>query len=268
MISHNGRWIRLSAASISGVVIVAGALSGCGGEPEATNKPREVVRASAPPPPPAPAIISVAQLMMDLRIDERIVMMEEDAPKTTAERKAVLEFFDGFARGDVETLGSMMSLVDRLELESLVESGIWDEAIAGITEISVEAGVSPSGDKCTLALFEVHDDYQPQLWYYHSGSDGFMFDAAPTPPDIMDKLYGDDFIKRWHEILEEELAMADKPDEDFEKPKAEEEEDDDKGSSSGTSLGGGSGGRSNKPKGPGRRTPPKKKRRPPGPGGR
>jgi len=272
MISRKKPWICLTASGIGGVVIALAGLNGCGGgesDAPAARSARPVARPTAPPPARRSAATSVAQLMSDLRIDERVMLAEDLAPKNNEDRVAVLEFFDAFARGDAETLRTMMSPVDQAELDALVEAGVWEETIAGITQIELETGRSPNGDKCALAIFEVDWDYQPQLWYYHSlGVGEYEFDAVACPPDIMNKLYGEDFIAKWHEILDEELALADKPDEEFEKPDVvlDEEEEEERSSSRGVGGGGKSPGR--KPGGPGRRTPPKKKRRPPGPGGR
>ncbi len=267
MINRSGPTLGMSAAAITTLVLGA-VMSGCGGgepeQPAAVAQP--VRRPVAPPAPPAPKVKTVAQLMADHSIDERILLPEDLAPDSTEERVAVLEFFDAFARGDAGTLGGMMRLIDRVELDALVESGLWAEIAAQISEVEIQTGPSPDGEKCAMAIFTVGDGYQPQLWYYtDEGSGEYIFDAAPTPPGMIDKLYGDDWIRRWHEILEEELALADKPDEDLTIAQVELEGDGGGGGGSarGTSPGG------TDPKGPGgppgRRKPPKKKRRAPGP---
>ena len=197
---------------------------GCGSEPE----PQVVVAPPpapvTPPPPPPPKLSTVDQLMASLGIDERVVMPEDKAPPTEQERVAVLEFFDAFARGDVASLGPMLSVIDRRELEILAATDAWSTTIEGIEEILVETGVVEAGtpyeQKCALAIFTVAGEDQPQLWYFTSeadplSGDTFVFDAAATPPDIMSRLYGDDWIVTWHQILDEETALASKPDEDL-----------------------------------------------------
>ncbi len=132
------------------------------------------------------------------------------------QRKAVLEFFDSFARGDSTALGSMLTKLDREELDRLVQSGAWSETTARIEQIDVQTGHSPGdGLACALAIFYVGSSFQPQLWYYTVDEKGTVFDAVATPPDLMDRLYGDDWIAQWFTILDEELALADKPDEEF-----------------------------------------------------
>lgn len=206
------------AIASGALVIVATALAGCGGDAEEKSAVTRTVRAPAPPPPPpAPTVTPVEQLMASLSIDERVVLPEGKAPDNDAERVAVLEFFDAFARGDTDTLGSMMSAFDRVELEALVEDGLWDKAVVGITEIAVETGDGPFGEHCALALFEVDGEIQPQLWYYTTEGVTARFDAVAQPPDIIDKLYGTDWITLWHELLEEEQLLANQLDIELER---------------------------------------------------
>lgn len=196
------------------------ALLGCEESAPQTQAPPPPRPVAAPPPPPPPRVATVAELMERLNIDERIVLEEDKAPTDEAERVAVLEFFDAFVRGDVGSLSSMLSVIDKQELEALAATDAWDETVSGIREILVETGAGPTGESCALAIFDVRGEDQPQLWYYTTSADalntnGYLFDAAATPPNIIDQLHGDDWIARWHEILEEEVQLAIKPDEDI-----------------------------------------------------
>jgi hypothetical protein len=208
---------RLAHATLLGGVVAGLTLAGCGGEPEAQVTQRPVAAPAPPPPPPKPALTPVSQLMAQLSIDERIVLAEEDAPDNDPDRIAVLEFFDAFARGDVETLGTMMSALDQVELEALASSDVWEKTVDGIVEITLDTAPGPFGEKCALAVFEVETDFQPQLWYYTSSADGAQFEAAATPPDIMGKLHGEDWIAVWHQLLEEERLLANKLDVEIER---------------------------------------------------
>ncbi len=172
-----------------------------------------------PPPPPAPvkpAVTPVSELMAQLNIDPRIVLPEEKAPPTTSERKAVLELFDGFARGDNQVVGSYISFSDRPLLEDLVATGQWKEATSGITQIRLETGVSPEGDNCVLAIIQSGTKFQPQLWKYSSATDmggkEYMFDSVHAPPDMMNKLSGTDWIAEWFKIVDAEMQLAQVPD--------------------------------------------------------
>jgi hypothetical protein len=81
---------------------------------------------------------------------------------------------------------------------------------------------------------------------------------------MINKLYGEDWIALWHRILEEEIELANKPDEEFELPGVGVDEE---SGGRGNSFTGSSPGTPNRPGGPpGRRQPPAR-RRPPGPGG-
>ena len=245
---------------LAAIIIAAG----CQSEPP----PRPIVEAAPPPPPPPPVpkVTPIDQLMIQLGIDERVELAEADAPNTDEARKAVLEFFDAFARGDATTLGSMLSVPDRQELDELIASGVWTQTTSKISRIRVQTGASPAGEDCALAIFYVGDGFQPQLWYYMVDIDGPRFDAVAATPGITDQLSGSDWISAWFDILGEELALADKPDEDFIGPQRDVSEKD---SSGGPAMG--PSGPSNPtqptlpPGGPRKRPKPRTPRRPPGP---
>jgi len=301
--SRSLRWTFLGLCSI-GCAAMSLSLAGCRGEVE--EEP--VVQQTYTPPPPvdtAPKVTSVRDLMEELRIDDRIYMADSDAPATDEERRAVLEFFDAFARGDSRTLGRMLTSIDRRELEALVESGQWHQTTGDITSIEIQTGPasgsmlggsgedmaellamlnasdrqlkanlqsgklrdmltefmgerelqaldmalemsddeqlrqildpmrqavasmeSSSSDvayavgdeQCALALFEVNGEFQVALWYYSSTGNGFRFEAAPTPPNMVNRLSGTNWIAAWHDIIAQELVMANQPDEQIAPP--------------------------------------------------
>lgn len=153
--------------------------------------------------------------MVQLGIDDRVRLPEDKAPSTDEERRAVLEFFDALARGDAAALGTMLSGLDRAELDELVQAGAWQAATSQITRVQVETGESPDGQPCALAICYVGDSFQPQLWYFTADVDGATFNAVATPPGIMDRLSGSDWIAAWFKVIEQEMARADMPEEEF-----------------------------------------------------
>lgn len=188
-------------------------LVGCQGEdPKAKT-------VEAPPPPPAPkkpAVESIESLMAQLNIDPRVVLPEDKAPPTTAERKAVLELFDGFVRGDSQVVSSYISYSDRPLLQELVSSGQWKESTDKISQVRIESGITPLGEPCVLAIIQSGMKFQPQMWQYSAGTDmPYMFDSFYAPPDMMNKLSGTDWISAWYKIVEDELKLAEMPDEDL-----------------------------------------------------
>ncbi|UCD76108.1 MAG: hypothetical protein JSV91_04135 [Phycisphaerales bacterium] len=261
MTSHRQSWVQLSlAAVLFGGIGIAGV--GC--ESEEPPPPPQTRRTVTPPPAPPP-VKTIQDLMEEYRIDERVILRADRAPESTEERVAILEFFDAFARGDAEALGSMLTPLDRMELEAMVAAGVWDESTAGISSIEIQTGENSLGQSCALAVIEVGFEFEPQLWYYTVEGDTPVFEAAPAPPGILDELSGD-WIAAWHRILEEEMALAMVPDEDLNPVQTNLDEDEDGASSSGgTSRGTGSSPNSSPPPGRGRRKPPSTPRRPPGP---
>jgi hypothetical protein len=211
---------RTRASLVAGVSVVAlaGMLTlgaGC------TKEEEQVVVAPPPPPPPppppAPTVTPIEQLMAEMNIDPRVELPEDKAPDNDVDRRAVLSFFDAFARGNDRAVGQMLPDSDRPQLQTIVESGAWKDTTSHIGKINVQCGSGPTGDKCALAVFEVEADgemFQPQLWLYNTDDEQQpQFEAVASPPGIMDRLTGD-WITTWFDILEEEMRLASAPDEE------------------------------------------------------
>ena len=248
------------AASILGVT-----LAGCG------KKADETVIAPKPKPKPVeaprPSVPSIEDLMAEMGIDDRIMFPESEAPGDEGSRRAILSLLDAFARSDAKSLEKLLSPVDRAELASLADSESFQQASDDLLDVEVQTGTSPLGQACVLAIFSVGSTFQPQLWYYEPGEE-VTFEAAASPPDIMDRLAGDDWIKGWHDILTEEVELASALEEDVDPIRHVLADADDNSGSSATGTGPNPnpGGPGEGPKPPGRRKPPNAPRRAPGPG--
>jgi len=203
MTRRNRFILTLSALAASSALVACG------------EEPPPVVTAPPPPPkptaPPPPPVTPISELMAKHDIDQRVNLPEADAPATDVERIAVLKFYDSFARGNIESLKGMLSSVDQTELDRLVESGAFKASTDAVTRIDVRCGRQDS-DRCSLAVFHVGDEFEPQLWTYSAGSTSAEFDSVPSPPNIMNQLSGDDHIAVWYDIVKKELAKADEPD--------------------------------------------------------
>jgi hypothetical protein len=200
----------LIAAGLIGGLI--GTLAGCGEDPP---PPAPVVQAPPPNPgpPPPPPVTPISELMVQLGIDDRVNLPEDKAPGTDAQRIAVLKFCDAFVRGNHASARPMLSLPDQLQLDLLVESGTWAETADQVSRVDVQTGRSPEGDNAMLAIFHTGLQFQPQLWLMEVGGDDATFDALPTPPGIMNRLSGDDWIAAWFDVNAAEIARAGEPDE-------------------------------------------------------
>jgi hypothetical protein len=267
MTNPNSRLLQSSSIACLGIVVMVG---GCAKEEPPVQTIAPVARNTTPPPPPPPRVTPVSDLMAEYRIDERVILPEDKAPDNDPDRIAVLQFYDSFARGDYRSLGNMMSMPDRLELDALVETGAWDDTIEQIEMIEVQTGTSALG-QCALAVFSVGMDFQPQLWYYEGSGEDYAFEAAPSPPGILDRLHGNDWIKAWHEVLEAEMAMAELADDNAELPQLNLSGGDGAGASSQPAASPSSPGNpfspGATPPNRGRRRPSGNPRRAPGPGG-
>jgi hypothetical protein len=197
----------LAIASIAGSLLV-----GCGEDPP---PPPPVVQAPPPDPgpPPPPPVTPIETLMVQLGIDPRVRLPEAQAPGTDAERIAVLRFCDAFVRGNGDSVRPMLSMPDQFQFDRMLDAGEWPKAIEGVSRVDVRTGRSPEGDACVLAIFHTGLEFQPQLWLTEVRGEQATFDALPTPPDIMNKLSGSDWIAAWFEVNRAEIARADEPDE-------------------------------------------------------
>jgi len=253
------------AGGLAAMVAIASFTVGCG-EDEVAQAPAPKPVAPPPPPPPPP-IPTIAQLMQQRGYDERIILAEEQAPSTLEDRIAVLDYFDAFVRGDKDALSASMSGLDQAELNAVVETDAWKSAIEKIEQVRLVCGSSSEGLPCALAMFVVDGSDQPQLWTYERGAPDYVWTSVATPPNISDKLYGDDLITLWFKIIEEETLLAAMPDEDVSLKNVDLSKDDTPEEQSET---GGGGGPSMAPGGPGglpTRRPTPARRPPPGPGG-
>jgi len=212
---HGGVCGRISfaiPAMLAGGAVAV--LAACGEEPP---PPAPVVQAPPPDPgpPPPPPVTPISELMVQLGIDDRVNLPEHKAPGTDAERIAVLTFCDAFVRGNHDSVRPMLSLPDQLQLDLLVEEGGWSEAIDAVSRVDVQTGRSPEGDDAMLAIFHTGLQFQPQLWLMEVRGEEATFDALPTPPGIMNRLSGEDWIAAWFDVNAAEIARAAAPDEEI-----------------------------------------------------
>ena len=253
MLKQRPRHVRATERWLPGTLTVllvsAGAalgLAGCGNSDD--EEVAAPIAKKAPPPPPrviVPTVTPVSALMATHGIDERIEMPEQFAPSTDASRIAVLKFFDAMAKGDSTGLGGMLSSTDQDELSELSEDGTFEAVTSEIGTIQIRTGMTPLGDEAAVAIIQTYEDFQPQLWRMEpDGFGGTTFYSAPTPMNVMEQLSGDNWIQSWYQLLEQELAIALKLDEEVKAP----QRDLNKGNNASISEGRGGGG----PGGPGR----------------
>ena len=224
MMNHkkNNNVFSTHLLGIAGLTLVgASAFNMVGCEEEPPPPPPVVQKAPvAPPPPPAPKVVSLDDLRAEMNIDSRIFFEEANAPRDTEQRRAVLSFFDGFARGNSSAVKQMMPPLEQLELANLIETGRWQQNVDGINQIEVVTGPAPnligvdtgSNSLAVLGIFQVNGDYQPTMWYLSDGVNGPEFIAAPTPPEILSRISGADMIAAWHDVIKAEMARADEAD--------------------------------------------------------
>ena len=215
---------RPSRRGLRSLLIASGAalvlLSGCGKDEErkpiAQEEPEvEIKRAPAPPP-----VTPVSELMAKYGIDDRVRLMEQDAPGTDAERIAVLQFFHAMMVQHSE-FEKMLSSEDRTEFNAMMQGQMMNEAIGEISEVRLQCGASPDFKPAVVAIIETYDGWQPQLWTYQISGNTMgglppVFTSGPTPLSVMTKLSGGGQVQQWYVLLDEELTIANRPEQDSE----------------------------------------------------
>lgn len=101
-------------------------------------------------------------------------------------------------------------------VEQMVERGMFREQMQEMARAMDDVMASiGAGGKCVLALFDVDGEFQAQLWYYDVQPDRVVFEAAPTPPNVVNHLHGEDWIRVWHQLIAEEIMLAQQSDIEF-----------------------------------------------------
>ena len=175
-------------------------LVGCGGEEEKN----EVAVAPPPPPPPPRPKCTLGDLRAELRVSDKVKLSEAEAPPNCDDRRNLFVFFDAFVNGQADTLREMMSTQDSMQLEAMLNAGQLAPAVARIREVTLETGVSPEGRPCVLAMYLLDDGYQAQMWYFKDQLGGSSFSSAAQPPNVVDRLSGNDLVESWFALLQEE----------------------------------------------------------------
>lgn len=213
---------------------------GCGGEEE---KSETKVVQQRPKAPPKPKAKTIAKLVASLSIDPRVQFDEKEAPRSEAQRIAILNFFNAMLNTDTESLKSMMSFKDQLELDAMSNEGL-SSFMNEVSLVMLKTGDSPEGKPCVMAIYEIDLDYQVQLWYIENTGQNFTFIAVETPPRLVDKLSGN-WITNYFEWKSKQTEIAQQPDEESSYALAGES------TSSSGNQGGGGGGSPGGPRPPG-----------------
>lgn len=240
---------------------------------------------SDPPPPPPPVQEEVVQAepepqptTTDLfalhNIDPRITIAQDEVPMddmnpelATEKLVAVLKFFDAMVRGSDERMRPMLASADQTVLAELVQGGLFQSAAKGVTRVILGCGSFQLGfdtNDAVFALVQSGSSFEAQLWTYKLGENGTaVFDAAPTPPDILNRLTGTKAaprIRQWADAMKARLEEAKKPDELIEIPTVNYGVEGEEGTEGGSAPSG-------SPTGPTPANPDEPGKRPQGPGG-
>lgn len=209
----------VTAAVICAIACVG--LISCG---EEEAPPAPIVRAAPtppPPPPPEPTVKSIAELMAQYNIDERVNLPEHMAPDTNEKRIAVLKFWNAFAKSDADYAGGQMAVLDRKVLDGLVKNGAWGATTSKITSIEVQCKDESEGF-ATFGLITSGGTEQPMLWDAVLTGNEAVFTAFPGTPDILAHLSGEDSVGAWKTYINGLFEKySNLPDEEVEIPQSD-----------------------------------------------
>lgn len=226
---------RCAIWGVSAAAIIM--LAACSEEEPQQSAPVVQAPPPPPPPPPEPTVEDIASLMKSLSIDARVSLPEDLAPQTTEERKAVLLFWNAFAKGDEAAARGMMSERDAKVMKKLTDGGGWAKSTVGIKSIEVQCKNDSKGF-ATFAIITSDLPDRALLWDAMDEEGKFVFTSFPGPPDILDHLSGTDSIAAWKKYVNDMFEKyANLPDEEVEIPQSKMEESEE--SSDGGSGGGG-----------------------------
>ncbi len=181
---------------------------GCGSEEE---KPKPVVT-QKPTTPERPKAKTIEQLVTDLSIDNRIYLSENEAPRQESERIAILNFFNAMVQADLNSIKSMLSYSDHIELDTMAKEDM-TKYMDSVSLIELLTGESPEGTSCVMAIYEVGMDYQVQMWFYEGRGSDITFTAAETSPNLIEKLSGN-LVQNYFELKSKQAEIALQPDEE------------------------------------------------------
>lgn len=223
MTEKNTRGLHLTISSAVLALAPILLIGGCGeGEKSAVVKKAAPVVDNTPKVAP---VTPVSELMKQYGIDQRIVLRENDAPGTDAERIAILKFFHSMITADAPQFSTMLSSQDRMEFSGLQETDIFKEAVMDVGQVNLQGGSSPDYQPAVVAIMAMQstNDYPAQLWTYQVDKNGGAptFTSAPTPLSVMDKLGTNGQVDTWYRLLDEELALAMALDEALEIPQVD-----------------------------------------------
>jgi len=192
------------------------------------EEPAPVV-VEAPPEPPPPPQPTVAELMTRYNIDPRISIAQDEIPvdeqnpeMATKKLVAVLQFFDAMVRGSDAKWKPMLASADQKVLAELVQQGLLAPAAKEIDVVLLGCGTLQMGfdsSEAVFALIQSGSRFDAQLWSFAptpGSEDQFTFEAAPTPPDVLNHLSGTKAgprIRQWGELIKTKLEEAKRPDE-------------------------------------------------------
>ncbi len=214
-------------------LLIAGLALGVMLLPAACKKKEEPppVVVEAPPPPPPPPQPTVEELMAKYNIDPRITIAADEIPvdeqspeNATKKLVAVLQFFDAMVRGSDAKLKPMLASADQAVLAELVQQGLFAPAAKAVSRVLIGCGNLQMGfesSEAVFALIQSGSGFEAQLWSFAPEGEGFVFTAAPTPPDVLMHLSGTKAgprIRQWGELIKAKLDEAKRPDEVIEMP--------------------------------------------------
>ncbi|MDQ7012278.1 MAG: hypothetical protein Q9O74_00105 [Planctomycetota bacterium] len=148
-----------------------------------------------PPPPPPPRIeqpkpLDAGSVLQSMDVDARVEFAEDAAPVSRDLAQAAIKLADAIARGDDETLRTMLDRTDHGSLDRLIASGQWYDAtgkLEAVRVVSINTGarLDPAPEAAEIGLaVQDQDGAYVMLWAGRKVFDDWVFSAKPASDEV------------------------------------------------------------------------------------
>src|SRR5215207_9939885 len=119
------------------LIILAACAAALGGGCEKKKK-----KAPPPPPPPPPKVelpkpVDIQALLQEMKSDARVKFAEEQSPADRSLAEGVIKLANAMAKGEANTMKSMLDRPSQVILDKLVSTGDWEAETKPIEQVRI-----------------------------------------------------------------------------------------------------------------------------------
>lgn len=150
-------------------------------------------KAPPPPPPPPPKVeapkpVDVQALLQELKSDQRVKFVDEQAPADRSMAEDVIKFANAFVKGDSAGVKAMLDAKAKLVLAELESSGDWATSTKEIEQVRIVSltNTSDAEASSTLVGMAIQAPGQAYLlaWSGTKRGESWVFSNALSQGDV------------------------------------------------------------------------------------